>query len=120
MSHTVVLDVGDRRWLTGDNQSSADGIAGQLGIDTVLAEVLPHDNAAQVAALQAAGGRVAMVGDGVNDAPALATADLGVAIGVDVVIETVDVVPMRSDPLGVPTAPRVGLATVRKEHQNLG
>ncbi|MFB7874340.1 heavy metal translocating P-type ATPase [Nocardia sp. NPDC056064] len=107
--------------LTGDNRATAERIAADLGIDTVIAEVLPGDKADRVAELQRSGKKVAMVGDGVNDAPALASADLGIAIGAgtDVAIQTADVVLMRSDPFTVSTALRIGRGTVGKERQNL-
>ena len=107
--------------LTGDSKTAADRAAVQTGISTVIAEVLPKDKAAAVAALQKAGEVVAMVGDGINDAPALAQADVGIALGTgtDVAIESADVVLMNGDPLAVVTALEIGRRTVAAIRQNL-
>jgi Cu2+-exporting ATPase len=107
--------------LTGDARSVADAVAEELGIDVVMAEVLPDDKAEKVRELQQGGKRVAMVGDGVNDAPALATADVGIAIGAgtDVAVEAGDIVLVRSDPRDIPRIVTLSRATYRKMLQNL-
>ncbi|MEX0750521.1 MAG: HAD-IC family P-type ATPase, partial [Dehalococcoidia bacterium] len=107
--------------MTGDNARTAQAVAARLGIDRVFADVLPADKARYVRQLQDEGNVVAMVGDGVNDAPALAQADIGIAIGAgtDVAIETARVVLMKSDPLDVLRAIRLSQATVTKMKQNL-
>jgi Cu+-exporting ATPase len=107
--------------LTGDNRRTAEAVGRELGVDTVIAEVLPQDKERQVAAFQEKGHRVAMVGDGINDAPALARADVGIAIGAgtDVAIESADVVLMKSDLLDAVNAVRLSKATIRNIKQNL-
>jgi Cu2+-exporting ATPase len=107
--------------LTGDNAATAGRIAKDLGIETVLADVLPAQKAEKVKELQATGKKVGMVGDGVNDAPALTQADVGFAIGAgtDVAMESADVVLMKSDPYDIVGAIELSRATVRKMHQNL-
>ena len=107
--------------LTGDSQAVADAVADEIGIDTVFAEVLPEDKASKVKELQAGGKKVAMVGDGVNDAPALATADIGIAIGAgtDVAVEAGHIVLVRSDPRDIPRIVNLSRATYRKMVQNL-
>src|SRR5215217_1656641 len=107
--------------ITGDNKRTAEAVARDLGIERVFAEVLPADKARYVEQLQREGKRVAMVGDGVNDAPALTQTDIGIAIGAgtDVAIETAKVVLVKSDPLDVTRAVALSKATVRKMKQNL-
>jgi P-type Cu2+ transporter len=107
--------------ITGDAQQVADAVAADLGVDEVFAEVLPDDKAARVAELQARGLRVAMVGDGVNDAPALARADVGIAIGAgtDVAIESAGLILTSDDPRGVTSIMKLSTAVYRKSLQNL-
>ena len=107
--------------LTGDNQRTADAIGVRLGVDRVMAQVLPQDKERVIAALQEEGKRVAMVGDGINDAPALARADVGLAIGAgtDVAMESADIVLMKSDLLDAAAAVELSRATIRNIRMNL-
>ena len=107
--------------LTGDNKRTAKAIAKQVGIDYFISEVLPQDKAQHVKTYQAEGQKVAMVGDGINDAPALAQADIGIAIGsgTDIAIESADIILMKDDLQSVPTAIELSKKTIRNIKENL-
>ena len=107
--------------LTGDNKRTAEAIRLQLGIDKIYAEVMPQDKEKVIRELQEDGGRIAMIGDGINDAPALARADVGIAIGAgtDIAIESADVVLMNSDLLDAAAAVRLSKAAIKNIKQNL-
>jgi Cu+-exporting ATPase len=107
--------------ITGDNRQTAEAIARETGIDRILSEVLPQDKAGEVSRLQAEGRKVAMVGDGINDAPALVQADIGMAIGTgtDIAVESADVVLMQGNLGEVATAIALSRATIRNIRQNL-
>jgi len=107
--------------VTGDNKRTAEAIAGMLGIEQVFSEALPEDKAGYVAGLQGKGKTVAAVGDGINDAPALAQADVGIAMssGTDVAIESGGIILMKNDPIGVVSAVRLSRQTMAKIRQNM-